>query len=157
MVLARPWAGVLGRSLGRLRAGAPGLEVSPVPWAVPGRWPSLQQFLCFPAFLFSRHCRFPAARPWLTEDLSVSPQDMGRRTARRPRGSPAAPDPPVPSPSACPPDSSEPSEGWLLVVVASVLSKNSPGQGAVLAPCAPPPVTCGCVPQGPSSPPCFSH
>ena len=114
--------------------------------------------LCFHAFLSSRRCRFPAARPWLTEGLSVSPQDTGPRTARRPRGSPAAPDPPAPSPSACPPDSSEPSEGRLLVVVASVLSKNSLRPERCSGPVC---VASGglrlCVPQGSSRPPCFSH
>lgn len=120
---------------GHLRAGAPGLLASPrlAGWFWEGGL-CCRSVLCFHAFLSSCRCSFPVARPWLTGGLSVSPQDTGPRTACRPRGSPAAPGPPVPSPSACPPDSSEPSEGRLLC-----FQRTPSGQSAVLAPCASPP------------------
>lgn len=72
VVLARPWGGVLGRSLGGWRAGCPpGAGGEPRPMGGSGRWPfAVSSFSAFPAFV-SPPLPFPRSAPWLTEDLSV--------------------------------------------------------------------------------------
>ena len=96
VVPARPWG---GRPGGGICGWGPGAGGEPCPR---GRFQEgglcCSGVLCFRAFLSSCRCRFRAARPWLTEGLSVSPQDTGRARHADPAALlqlPTRPSPPV--------------------------------------------------------------
>lgn len=147
-----------GPGRGASAGGGPGLGASPVPGGGSGK--AGFAAVVFP--VFALFCPPAAAvsvrRVRGSRRVCLSPHrtraEHGTQTPRLSCSSRPA----RPLPSACPPESSEPSEGRLLVVVASVLSKNSLLPERCSGPVR---VASGglrlCVPQGSSRPPCFSH
>lgn len=143
VVPAQPWGG--GPGGGHLRVGARGWGRALSQGAVPGRRALLQWCSLFSRFSVLLPLPFPCGASVAHGGSVCLPTGHGPSTARRPRGSPAAPDPPVPSRLRVhlTPLSRRRGGSWWLWLLC--FQRTPSCQSAVLAPCASPLVACGCA------------